>query len=1070
MDNELIRLNEQTTSQLPALHLLQNLGYIFLTPEEALHLRGDRFRNVLLESVLVGWLREHNSIHYKGRTYPFSEGNLVTALEALKVEVSDGLVRSNEKIFDVLTLGISLQQSIEGDLRSFSLNYIDWEHPEENIYHVTEEFTVERQGMTGKRRPDIVLFVNGIPLVVIECKSSDIKNPIEEAISQSIRNQKEGEIPHLFYYSQILLALCGDGAEFATTATEKKYWSVWKEKDGNQDFERALQRIVDLPLTEDQLDKLVESSRQIRMPERIASINNLNHPREVSEQDRALYALCRPERLLNLANRYILFDGPDKKIARYQQYFAVERIMTRIQTINADGARQGGVIWHTQGSGKSLTMVMLAKALSLDKEIENYKIVLVTDRIDLDNQLKKNFIHTGYEVNQATTGKELSRLLKSSKPRIISTVINKFEAAVGQGKTRIDDPNIFVLVDEGHRTQYGSFHARMRQALPNACYIGFTGTPVMKKDKATVKQFGGMIDTYTITEAVADKAVVELLYEGRHVHQIVNKVEMDKWFDRETRGISEKQAAYLKNRFAATDPLNKAAQKVREIAWDISIHFRDHWQGTPFKGQLVAQDKEHALLFRDFFEEIGIVNVEVLISGPDEREGETSVHSENKEAVQRFWKVMMSKYGNENNYNKQLIHAFKNGDDLEMIIVVDKLLTGFDAPRNTVLYLTRSLKEHSLLQAIARVNRLYEGKDYGYVIDYAGVLGNLNDALDLYRNLPEYDAKDIEDILSDISTKTEKLPQSHTILWDTFKEIKNRNDIEEYEQFLADEEMRDKFYDRLTVYSKILSIALSSVKFWEETSQEDIGRYKGDLKFFTKLRTSVKRRYAETLDFSDYEPKIQKLLDIHVGTEATEQITPLVNIFNKEAFAAEIEKLGTLSAKADTIAYRTNRTIYERMGEDPVFYQRFSVMLQRVIDDFREKRISENIYLNKVTEIMNSVLNRTGDDIPEKLNGHEVAKAYYGIINHRLSAELGEGALTLDDYSEMALAIDRIIDINRIVQWVDNEDVKNHMSLEIEDWLFDFAKEKGFNLDFEAVDFILEKCLDVAIVRKANMD
>ena len=1070
MENILIRLNEQTTSQLPALQLLQNLGYTYLTPQEALTLRGGRLRNVILADILLPWLRENNHILYKNREYPFSEGNIISALEALKIEVSDGLVRSNEKIFDILTLGRSFQQSIDGDLRSFNLRYIDWEHPENNVYHVTEEFSVERQGLSGTRRPDIVLFVNGIPLVVIECKSSDIKNPVDEAISQQIRNQKTGEIPHLFYFSQILLALAGNEAQYATTATEKEYWSVWKEKADSQDFENKVTLAVNRPLSPQQIDKLVEASRQINIPERIPNIQSLNQPREVTEQDRLLMALCCPERLLNLSYRYILFDGPDKKIARYQQYFAVEKIFRRIHTLDDNGVRAGGVVWHTQGSGKSLTMVMLAKAISLSPDIENYKIVLVTDRIDLDKQLKKNFIQTGYEVNQAGTGRELSELLSSPKSRIISTVINKFEAAVGTGKTRIDNPNIFVLVDEGHRTQYGSFHARMRQALPLACYIGFTGTPVMKKDRVTVDQFGGLIDTYTIDEAVSDKSVVPLLYEGRHVHQIVNKKEMDLWFERETSHISDEQAAYLKNRFAATDPLNKAAQKVREIAYDISVHFRDHWQGTGFKAQLVAQDKEHALMFKDYFDEIGLVKAEVLISGPDEREGETDIYSENTKAVQRFWKVMMSKYGSEKEYNDQLIHAFRNGDDLEIIIVVDKLLTGFDAPRNTVLYLTRSLKEHTLLQAIARVNRLYEGKDYGYVIDYAGVLGNLNDALELYNNLPEFDAQDLAGILTDISDKVKLLPQTHTILWDTFKEIKNKNDIESYEQFLADQEMREKFYERLTAFSKTLSIALSSARFWEDTASEDISRYRSDLKFFTKLRASVKRRYAETLDFSEYEPKIQKLLDMHVGTEATEQITPLVNIFDKDAFAAEVEKLVSVSAKADTIAHRTSRTIYEHMGEDPVFYQKFSDMLQKVIDDFRAKRISENEYLTKAIEVMNSVVNRTGDDIPGVLDGHEVAKAYYGIAQHYLSESISNDKLNTENYAEIALAIDEIIDRNRIVQWVDNEDVKNKMSLEIEDWLFDFAAKKSVELDFEVLDSILKKCINVAIIRKAEVN
>jgi len=564
---------------------------------------------------------------------------------------------------------------------------------------------------------------------------------------------------------------------------------------------------------------------------------------------------------------------------------------------------------------------------------------------------------------------------------------------------------------------------------------------------------------------VDDNAVVPLLYEGRHVHQLVNKESIDKWFERETHQISEEQAAYLKAKFSSTDQLNKAAQKVREIAWDISMHYRDNWQGTGFKGQLVAQDKATALLFKEFFDEIGLVSSEVLISGPDEREGETNIYQENKLAVQRFWKVMMSKYGSDKQYNKQLINAFKHGEEPEIIIVVDKLLVGFDAPRDTVLYLTRTLRDHALLQAIARVNRLYEGKEFGYIIDYRGILGNLNDALDLYDKLPEFDADDLKDILTDSSNEVQKLPQTHTVLWDTFKEIKNKKDVEEYEQFLADQEMRDKFYNRLSAYSKTLSISLSSVKFLEETPPEDIARYKNDLTFFTKLRTSVKRRYAETLDFSEYEPKIQKLLDTHVGTEATERITPLVNIFDKKAFSEEVAKLESVSAKADTIAHRTRRTIYERMGEDPVFYTKFSEMLQKAIDDYRQRRIYENAYLNQVTEIMNAVVNRTGDDIPTKLEGHDVAKAYFGIVNQSLEDKLSEEELVAD----IALAIDEIIDRNRIVQWVDNQDVKNRMWIKIEEWLFNYAEQKDLSLDFEDVDDILKRCIDVAIIRKADV-
>ncbi len=1070
-------INEDSSSKLPALHLLQNLGWQYLAPDEAIKLRGGKQSNVILEDLLVHWLRKHNRVRFKGKELPFTEGNILSALQALKEIPFDGLVRTNEKIYDLLALGKSLQQSVDGDIKSFTLNYIDWDHPDNNVFHVTEEFPVERTGSHQIRRPDIVLFVNGIPFCVIECKSPHIKDPIREAMSQHIRNQKDDEIPHMFLYSQLLLVLSKNEAKYATTGTQAKFWSVWREDNIDTvgvDDHPPLNELVNIPLTEEQVDKLyLENEWLVREKHEPFGILK----REVTEQDRTLYALCRPERLLELAYRYILFDAGVKKIARYQQYFAVKKIMSRIRTREHDGLpvrasrtqtgrRRGGVVWHTQGSGKSLTMVMLAKSIALYPDIPDYKIILVTDRVDLDDQIYRTFHHCSKELEQAKTGKHLSKMLKSSKQRIIATIIDKFEASVSRHVVRNNDPNIFVLVDEGHRGQYGSRHAKMRRALPNACYIGFTGTPVMKKDKNTVEKFGGLIDTYTIDQAVEDKAVVPLLYEGRHVDQHVDSLGIDAWFERITSNLNEEQATDLKKKFSTTDQLNKAAQKVMAIAWDISVHFLDNWQGTGFKGQLVTQDKAAALLYKEYLDEFGMVSNEVLISGPDEREGEEDIYKENKLAVQRFWKASMQKYGSEWEYNKQIINAFKHAEHPEIIIVVDKLIVGFDAPRNTILYLTRKLKDHTLLQAIARVNRLCDGKEFGYILDYRGVLENLDHALDLYSTLPEFDAGDIKNILTDIGLETSTLPQKRSLLWDTFKEVKNKKDEEEYELLLADEELRTKFYEHLSAFSKTLGIAMSSSKFLEETDPLKINRYRTDLKFFSKLRTAVRRRYAEIVDFGEYEPKIQKLLDTHVGTGEVEKITPLVNIFDKDAFAKEVEKLPNPAAKADTIAHRTARTIHDRMKEDPAFYKRFSELLKEAIAAFRKERIKANEYLKKVTEIMNAVLNRTGDHIPDKLQNHDVAKAYFGSIKEIL-ARFDRGDDDFDNrLSDAALAVDEVIERNRIVNWTRDQDTQNRIRNEIEDFLFDFKDKEGIKITFEDMDMIMEQCLDIARVRR----
>ncbi|MDY0282024.1 MAG: type I restriction endonuclease, partial [Salinivirgaceae bacterium] len=316
---------EDLISQVPALQLLQRMGYIYLSQEETLRERGGRLTGVLLENVLTEQLRKINAIRFRGREYPFSEGNILAAVQTLKDLADDGLVQTNEKVYDLLTLGRTMQQSIDGDTKSFQLDYIDWKHPENNVYHLAEEFMVERSGSHETRRPDIVLFVNGIPLVVIECKRPDLKDAIAQAVSQQIRNQQRDQIPRLFHYAQLLLAVSKNEAKYATVGTPAKFWAVWKEEFGAEES-AALKHLVSMPLSEEQVDKVLVS-RAWTVQEDSPSYGSLE--RQVTEQDRALYALCRPERLLELTYRFMLFDAGEKKVARYQQYFCVTKIVAR---------------------------------------------------------------------------------------------------------------------------------------------------------------------------------------------------------------------------------------------------------------------------------------------------------------------------------------------------------------------------------------------------------------------------------------------------------------------------------------------------------------------------------------------------------------------------------------------------------------------------------------------------------------------------------------------------------------------------------------------------------------------
>lgn len=1084
-DQELPSYREDHASQIPAIQLLINLGYEYITPEGAVRLRGGKTGGVLLDGILEGQLRKLNVIRFKGQEYAFSEGNIQAAIMALKDVFYDGLVRTNEKVYDLLTLGRSLPQTILGDTKSFPLKYIDWERagtPDDpNVYHVTAEFVVDRPGQertplptenvehdAGRtRRPDIILFVNGIPLCIIECKSPTLAGhdkPIDQAISQMIRNQKdEGGIPRLFVFSQLLLSVAKNEAKYATCGTPAKFWAVWKERE---DADGGIAAAVSKPLPNPIKNQLF--TVPFRYARKTFEAIEVAGGREVTAQDRAIYSLCRPERLLELTMRYALFDGGEKKIARYQQYFTVKEIMNRILERDAEGRRKGGVVWHTQGSGKSLTMVMLAENIAMEPALGDYKIVLVTDRVDLDDQLYRTFDHCGAEVDQARTGAHLGELLQGSKKRIITTIINKFESIAGKGGVKIDDPNIFVLVDESHRGQYGPMAAKMEQVLPRACFIGFTGTPVMKKDRNTIQRFGGLIPPpYTITEAVEDKAVVPLLYEGRHVEQIVNGEQIDAWFDRVTETLTKEQKADLKRKFARADLLNDAEQKVMRVAFDISEHFRNASYTDNMKGQLVTSRKATALLYKKYLDEFGMVTSEVLISGPDDREGEEDINEPTSSVVKQFWQKMMAKYGTEKEYNKQLINAFKHGDGPQIIIVVDKLLTGFDAPRNTVLYLTRKLEDYLLLQAIARVNRLCEGKEFGYIIDYRGVLGELDTAMALYKSLANYDSQELEGTLIDVDAHVAALPQKHSELWAIFATVRNTRDSEAYELLLGSDDLREDFYQALSAFARSFGIALSSAKFLEQTPRSKVEKYKADLKFFANLRTAVRRRYAEEVDFGEYESKIQKLIDTHVGTGEVRKLTPLVNIFDKDAFSKEVEQLTGAASKADTIAHRTKKTISERIAEDPAFYKKFSEMLEEVIRAYREQRLSDVEYLGRVTEINASVADRTDDDLPAAVRSHDVARAFYGILGDTLHGEnVSPEEEQLD--AEVAVGIDRIIGENRIVDWTVNMDVQNRMKTEIEDYLIELLRTRHRAVTFEQVDYIIEQCLDIARLRYAS--
>lgn len=1065
---------EKFQSQIPAIQLLVAMGFKPLSPEEALSLRGGRQRNVVLDDVLVESLMRINRFTHRGRDYGFDLEDAHEAMRRLKPTPDrlKGLRGTNQDIYDTLVLGTTITKSIDGDSKSYSFRFIDWENPDNNVFHVTAEFAVERTGTTQTKRCDIVAFVNGIPVLVIENKRPT--ESLKKADSQLIGYQHEDNIPQLFHFAQLLISMKRSEARYATVGTKRQFWQTWRDEE---DTDEAIAPLANRDLTTAEKDAIFSGDFSTARTyfEAMAAEGD----RAVTVQDRTTYALCRPERLLDLIRRFTVFDGGVRKVARHQQFFGIRRAVETVKQFDVNGARKGGVIWHTQGSGKSLTMVMLGRSLALDKTIRNPRILIVTDRDDLDKQIKDTFKSCDLEPIRATSGSHLLELIRDRAP-LVTTIINKFETALRNSQAADEDANIFVLVDESHRSQTGrygghsQFATRMRRLLPQACYLGFTGTPLLKKEKNTLSTFGRLIHRYAIDEAVADEAVVPLLYEGRLVEQQITGNVIDRWFEKISEGLTNSQKADLKGKFSRMDALSKTGQTIRAKAFDISEHFRQHWQSTGFKAQLVAPSKAAAVRFKEVLDEIGHVSSAIVISPPDDNEGNEEVDQESKDVVRSFWSKMMAQYKTEDEYNRQIIDAFKGSGDPEILIVVSKLLTGFDAPRNTVLYVCKSLKEHNLLQAIARVNRLYEDgdteKQFGFIVDYEGLLGELDSALTTYSAFEGYEAADLAGTVHDVREEIRKLPQLHDQLWDIFKPVRNKKDMEQFEQLLGDEALRQDFYARLRAFSRCLHISLSSDKLFDVFDEAKIDRLKRDWKQFSELRRSVQLRYQETVDVREFEPKIQKLLDDHVVALPAETIIEVVNINDPDALKAVVEETGVSEAsRADRIASATRRAITEKMEEDPTFYREFSELLEDTIRAYRERRLSERDYLNSVVDLASKVARKDrGHEVPEPIRGDDDAQAFFGVLDTRLATSDGV-QVSGDDAAHIALDIVGIIRAHLIVDIWSNDVAQNNLRNAIDDFFFDVLRDqKGIELPVEVLDDIELKIMDLARARFAG--
>lgn len=1021
---------EINASQRPAIALFEAMGYTYISPADCDKQRGSRY-HVLLRDILRGQLRRLNRYVYAGAENEFSAANIERAMEDLDEPLTDGLVRTSEKIYDALLLGKSYPETVgDGKMLSFNLHYIDWDNPQNNVFHVTEEFAVDSRDRQHNARPDIVLFINGIPFAVIECKAPHI--PVDEAVGQMIRNQQAAYIPQLFKFAQLVVATNKNAVKYATAGTPKKFWSVWKEQDA----------------------EWLQTRLKALVPDRIPT-----------EQDRNIVSLFSSERVFELIRYFILFDANVKKVCRYQQFFAVREIMKTISESDEHGNRRSGVIWHTQGSGKSLTMVMLAKTILMELKDCHPRVVIVTDRKELDAQIAATFAHTRLTPARATSGRHLVELVNSARADVITSIINKFNTVERQ-EVKNPSRDIFVLVDESHRSNYGLMATRMRSVFPNACYIGFTGTPLMKSEKNTMARFGRLIHKYTIRDGVEDGAIVPLIYEGRFVEQKVDEENIDLWFKQTTRRLTEAQREDLRRKWSSIRRLTSTDARIKRIALDISEHFIEGYKDTGFKAMLATNYKRDAIRYLECFEQFGDLNCAVVISPPDMREGVDDVDEGADDLVVSFWNKMMRQYGDADRYEEAIKNRFCDGE-IDILIVCSKLLTGFDAPLCQVLYIDKELKEHGLLQAIARTNRLHEGKDYGLIVDYRGLIEKLDTAMDMYSGagLENFDGGDLKGVVVDVMSAIGNLRSAYTQLVELFAPVGSISDAEAVEVFLADDKMRQDFYTLLCAFGRALHLVLNAEQAYNALGKEERQKYQDTFIFFSKVRRSVKLQYCDAIDNAEYEPLMQNLLDTHLSVAGLKKITSPIDILNKDDFEKELEELGSLRSKADAIASRMTRSISEKRDENPAYYDSFSKRIRDALALYKEKVISEAEYLAKMRTIMEDYhAGRSTVSYPERIKNNVHAQAFFGVLT-ALFDEVEDERITPDFVAEVSEEITKIVASHSQVDWTNNKTIHDRISQDIDDLFYKYEKEHGLKLSFDLIDKIIDNVKTVALRR-----
>jgi type I restriction enzyme, R subunit len=961
---------------------------------------------------------EYLSKYLKGKYDDPLIKKAITKIEKISINQSKSLYDINKEIYSFLRYGISVKENV-GDKKQ-TIQLINWKEPEKNDFYIAEEVTVAGQ---HEKRPDIVLYVNGIALGVLELKNSRIS--VSEGIRQNNDNQKKKFIRNFFGTIQLVMAgNDSEGLRYGVIRTDEKYYLNWKEETG------------------------------IR--------NRL---------DSGLSVLCKKERFLELIHDFIVFDMGQKKIARHNQYFGVKETQKKLKK------GEGGIIWHTQGSGKTLTMIWIAKWIR--ENINDSRVLIITDREELDDQIEQRFHGIDEVIYRTKSGKDLIKKLDNAEPWLICSLIHKF----GRTQSEQEDDyveifskipkdfkakgDIYVFVDECHRTQSGKMHKAMKSIIPNSVFVGFTGTPLLKKDKKnSQKVFGGYIHTYTYDQAVKDKVILDLKIEARKIDQkLTSKDKVDQWFEAKTNGLTDYKIIALKKKWATMQKVLSSQSRLEKIVADIILDLETKPRLLSGKGNalLVAGSIYEACKYYEIFQKCGLKKCAIITSyNPhiSSIKGETVSFDEDTDNIVKYEVYQKMLDGKKiENFEREVKEKFvKEPEQMKLLIVVDKLLTGFDAPPATYLYIDKSMRDHGLFQAICRVNRLDgEDKDYGYIVDYKDLFKSLEKSLTDYTSeaLDGYDTGDIKGVLEDrIPVARKKLDTELENIRALCDPVKPPKETPDYIDFFAPEDdLKETTQRRVALYKMTSSLLRGYSNLANEMivagyNKQEASKIKDEVTHYLGVRQEIKLASGDHIDLKAYEPAMRYLLDTYISANESEKISAfddltLVEMIVKNGINDTINKVPKNISKnqgtmAEVIENNVRRLITEERPTNPKLYERISFLLKELIDKRKKTGMKYEQYLDKIAELCKKVTNQSSDtEYPDSINS-KGKRALYDNLNAN---------------DEITLAVDKAIITTRADSWRGNKIKEKSVYLAIKKSLkkFNITDNEKINSIFDIV-------------------